>query len=218
MGKRREPRQEKQVPVRIFGTDADGRAFSENVSTVNVSREGAMLKGVTCQLKTGDVIGVVYGKSKSRFRVQWAGKPGTPEQGRIGLHSMSPESALWDFPLPAPGQDAYARQAPGSERRQHPRLKCSISAELRPEGQVAPIWGKVSDLSVGGCFVEMPIPLRPGTSIKAGLWIQDKKLWANAKVVSSRPGFGIGLQFMAIAPEDQERLRQFLKSLIRFPK
>ena len=46
MGQRREPRKELKVPVRIFGTDVNGKTFSENLFTVNVSREGAKLEGV----------------------------------------------------------------------------------------------------------------------------------------------------------------------------
>jgi hypothetical protein len=38
MGKRREPRKNAQVPVRIFGTDAQGKIFSEKVSTSTVSK------------------------------------------------------------------------------------------------------------------------------------------------------------------------------------
>ena len=46
MGTRRELRKKVVLSVRIFGTDATGRIFSESVSTVNVSYEGAMLNGV----------------------------------------------------------------------------------------------------------------------------------------------------------------------------
>jgi len=42
MATRREPRKEIRVRVRIFGTDFDGKAFNQNVLTVNVSRAGAM--------------------------------------------------------------------------------------------------------------------------------------------------------------------------------
>jgi PilZ domain-containing protein len=70
---------------------------------------------------------------------------------------------------------------------------------------------------VGGCFVEMPIPLKQGTVLKLGLWIKESKLWLNGKVVNSRPGFGIGIQFMDLSHEDIERLRQFLRSMARVP-
>ena len=52
MGKRREPRKEIQVPVRIFGTDSRGKMFSANALTVNVSHQGLELSGVECQLNS----------------------------------------------------------------------------------------------------------------------------------------------------------------------
>src|SRR5438876_1138219 len=43
------------------------------------------------------------------------------------------------------------------------------SVELHPQGETSRIWGKATDLSLGGCFVEMPIPLKQGTTIKMAL-------------------------------------------------
>jgi len=63
----------------------------------------------------------------------------------------------------------------------------------------------------------MPIPLAKGTSLKVGLWINERKLWLSGKVVNSRPGFGIGIQFTEVAREDLERVRQFLQGLSRLP-
>jgi hypothetical protein len=217
MGQRREPRKAVALPVRIFGTDAHGRPFSENISTLDVSREGVGLSGVKAEIKVGEIIGLTYGKNKGRFSVKWVGQSATPQAGRVGLLNVSPEKTLWDFPLPAPALDEFGRHSMGTERRKHTRLKCVNSVELQPGGAAAPIWGKAVDLSVGGCFVEMPIPLPVGTKLKIGLWIKETKLWATAKVVNSRPGFGIGIQFSEISPEDAERLKQFLQGMTRIP-
>jgi hypothetical protein len=217
MGQRREPRKETKVPVRIFGTDVNGKTFSENLFTVNVSREGAKLEGVRPQIKLGETIGMVHGQSKGRFSVRWVGQPGTAQEGRIGLQNISPEKSIWDFPLPAPGLDEYGRQSMGSERRKYPRLKCVNSIELRAHGDEAPIWGKASDLSLGGCFIEMSIPLKEGTKLNLVLWVKETKLKATARVASSRPGFGIGVQFTEISEEDVARLKDYLKSMTRIP-
>jgi hypothetical protein len=217
MGQRREPRKDVKVSVRIFGTDANGRTFSENVFTVNVSREGAKLAGVQAQIKPGEIIGLAYGQNKGRFTTKWVGAPGSANAGEIGLQNVAPEKSLWDFPLPASGVDEYGRHAATGERRKYPRLKCVNSVELHARTEGAPIWGKANDLSLGGCFVEMPIPLKVGTKLKIGLWIKDKKLWAAAQVMNSRPGFGIGIQFLEISEEDLTVLKDFLKSMTRIP-
>ena len=61
---RREPRKDIRVPVRIFGTDASGKPFNENVYTVNVSRGGAMVIEIRTQLKLGEIIGLYLRKSQ----------------------------------------------------------------------------------------------------------------------------------------------------------
>jgi len=214
MGQRREPRSEIRLPVRIFGTDASGRVFSESVFTVDISHLGARLEGVRAQIKPDEIIGITHGQNKSRFCVKWVGQPGTPQAGQIGVLNVSPEKSIWERSLPATGVDSYGRRASlGSDRRRHPRLKCVNSVQLHPAGQSAPIWGKAVDLSAGGCFVEMPMPLALGTKVRIGLWIDQNKLLMTGKVVNSRPGFGIGIHFTEVSEQDAEQLRRFLKSI-----
>ncbi len=214
MGQRREPRSEITLPVRIFGTDAAGQVFSESVSTADISHSGAKLSGVRARVTAGDIIGVTHGKNKSRFCVKWVGQPGTPEAGQIGVLNITPEKYIWETALPSSGLDSFKPKS-ASDRRHQPRLKCVNSVQLHPEGQAAPIWGKAIDLSLGGCFVEMSIPLEPGTRLKIGLWLSEKKLLLSGKVVNSRPGFGIGVQFLKVTAEDAEQLQIFLKSITR---
>jgi hypothetical protein len=101
MGKRREPRKEIQVSVRIFGADSSGKTFSAKAVTVNVSHQGLELSGVECQLNLDEMIGLTYGKNRVHFRIKWVGRPGTPKAGHVGLLNVSPEKPLWDFPLPS---------------------------------------------------------------------------------------------------------------------
>jgi PilZ domain len=228
MGKRREPRHAIRLPVRIFGTDAEGQLFSENVFSYDISPQGARLDGVKAKIKEGEVIGVTYGKNKGRFTVKWAGKDGTSQAGQLGLVTVTPEKNLWDTPLPSAGVDTYVEPAVQGDRRQGERrnagerrdaarLKCVLSVQIQPEGQSAPIWGKAVDMSMGGCFIEMPIPLQKGTKVKIGIWINDNKLRASGRVVSSRPGFGIGVQFSEISQMEADQLRDFLKSITQIP-
>lgn len=220
MGKRREPRVDKVVPVRIFGTDSSGQVFSEKLSTLNVSRHGAELGGVQAQLKMGEIIGLTYGTNKVHFRIMWVGAPGSPKHGRIGLLNLSPDKPLWDFVLPGPGIDGTGSGPlrDPHDRRAHPRFKTVNSVEIHPEGQQAPIRARTADLSVGGCFIEMPNPIPKGTRIRIGVWVNDTKLWANGRVVTSTPGFGIGVQFVEISEQDKSQLLRFLESTIRIAR
>jgi PilZ domain len=210
----REQRKQVALTVRIFGTDSTGHVFSDSVSTVNVSFEGAMLTGVNRPIKSGEIIGLTYGKNKARFRVQWVGQAGTPNQGRMGIQSVMPANCIWDLPLQP--RNAVEGQANFAVARRHARLKCSSSVQLNPDGQ-PPVWSKAADLSEGGCFVEMMIPVKMGTRLKISLWLKDDKVVAEGIVVHSRPAYGVGIQFTEMSRRDVERLREFLKSLVRIP-
>lgn len=229
MGNRREPRHAVRIPVRIFGTDAEGQMFSENVYSFDISNNGARLDGVKARLKPGEVIGVSQGQKKSRFCIQWVGRLGTTTANQVGLVNVTKDKSIWDAPLASKGPDSYVepepvgdrRKAPDrrlvSDRRDNARLKCEISVQLQPSGQSAPIWGKAVDISNGGCFIEMPIPLQKGTKLSIGIWIKENKLQASGRVVNSRPGFGIGVQFTEMSDMDTAQLKTFLKSITQIP-
>ncbi|PYV53876.1 MAG: hypothetical protein DMG98_19730 [Acidobacteria bacterium] len=210
MGNRREPRKAMEVSVRIFGTDYRGRMFSEIVTTVDVSHNGVQVRGVKTQLKLDEIVGLTYGKNKVHFRVKWAGEPGSPSEGQIGLIKLAPEKPLWDFALPSGATDTFSFAT--ENRRRYTRVKCSISVEIHPVEEPV-IWGKASDLSEGGCFVEMPIPLKVAAGFEIALWLGETKLRLQGEVVSSAPGFGIGVRFVNISPQDRDILQQHIVSI-----
>ena len=215
MGRRRQPRKEVQAPVRIFGTDSSGRVFSAKAMTVNVSQHGIELSGVESQLNLDEIIGLTYGENRVHFRVKWVGQPGTAKAGHVGLLNISPEKPLWDFPLPSPMPDNHQPQL--VQQRKHTRFQCDNSVELHTQGG-ASFWAKIADLSVGGCYVEMAIPLQIGTKVKVGIWIEESKAWADCEVAYSTPGFGIGLKFDKVSESDLARIRQFLATRADFAK
>jgi hypothetical protein len=210
LGKRREPRKQVILPVRIFGTGADGRVFSESVTTIDVSQNGVRLDGVKSHIKPDEIIGLTHGEKKVHFRVKWIGQPGTPLAGQIGLQNLTPEKPLWDISLPPGIIDNFLFA--GKDRRRFPRVKCSISAEIQPPGSPV-IWGKISDLSLGGCFIEMFIPLKLNTAFELALWLGTTKVHLQGEVASVSPGFGNGVRFLNISPELQALLQQHLDSL-----
>ena len=210
MGQRSEPRKDIQVPVRIFGTDNAGAVFSQKATTVNISRTGVELAGIQSQLAVEEIIGLSYGSNRVHFRVRWVGKPNTPRAGHVGLRNVSPGKPLWDFPLDAVGTDPYK---PGlTERRQHPRYRCQNSIEIHVH-QGASFWGTVADLGLGGCYVEMAIPIEVGTKLAVALWFGEKKAWADGEVAHRTPGFGVGIRFTKISDKDLETIRQYLNTL-----
>lgn len=210
MGQRSEPRKDIQIPVRIFGTDSAGAVFSQKAVTVNISRTGVEIAGVESQIAVDEIIGLSYGTNRVHFRVRWVGKANSAKAGHLGLRNVSPGKPLWDFPLDTASQDPYK---PGfTERRQHPRYRCQNSIEIRIRNG-ASFWGTVADLGIGGCYVEMAIPIEVSTKLTVALWFGQDKAWAEGEVAHRTPGFGIGIRFTKIADKDLDIIRQYLNTL-----
>ncbi|MGA2647277.1 MAG: PilZ domain-containing protein [Candidatus Sulfotelmatobacter sp.] len=215
MGRRSQPRKTAEVQTRIFGTDRDGKIFSANVFTANISRKGAKLHGVHPTLGLADTIGLTYGNNRGHFRVKWIGESARSSAGCVGLVNIAPEKPLWDFPLPADAIDDYEPMI--ADGRRNPRYRCQNSIEVHLQGG-ASFWGTVADLSLGGCYVEIPIPLELGNRLRVGIWLGQTKVWAEAQVTHSTPGLGIGMKFTEISELHLDQIRQFLQSLTPLAK
>jgi hypothetical protein len=104
----------------------------------------------------------------------------------------------------------------GQDRRRYPRLKCFVAVELRVDGSPSPIWGNLSNTSMGGCFVETATPIPARASVEVGLWLANGKLWIkgiilNGVVTRSSPSFGVRVKFADLESNERESLRQFLR-------
>lgn len=110
MALRKEMRAILQLPVRIWGMDANGELFEEDAFTVDVTPTGAQLGGVYRKLNRGSVIGIQHKLSKARFRVMWIGIAETPREGCIGVKLVDEGKYIWGQPLQRIMGDTY--QAP----------------------------------------------------------------------------------------------------------
>lgn len=125
--------------------------------------------------------------------------------------------AVPSYPAPAPPfEPDIFTPSWGEDRRQFPRMKCFVAVELKLDGATAPIWGNLSNTSMGGCFVETASPIPTGVNAEIGLWVANGKLWVkgmilNGIVTKSSPCFGVRVRFEELDPASRETLRQFLK-------
>jgi hypothetical protein len=70
--RRQEPRWPANLQVMVWGVDTQGERFLQEAHAREVSLSGALLAGLDADLRSGDVIGVLYGKKKARYRVVWS--------------------------------------------------------------------------------------------------------------------------------------------------
>ena len=101
------------------------------------------------------------------------------------------------------------------DRRRFPRIKCFVAVELKVDGSETPIWGNLSNTSMGGCYVETVTPVKSGADVQIGLWVASGKIWVKGfslnGVVARSAHTGVRIRFASMEPTERESLRQFLK-------
>lgn len=125
-------------------------------------------------------------------------------------------------PLPTPASSAPPFEPDlfspnwGQDRRRHPRIRCFVAVELRVNDSATPIWGNLSNTSLGGCQVETATQVSGGAKVEIGLWVASGKIWVkglalNGVVTHSAAAGGMRIRFAGMDPAEKENLRQFLK-------
>lgn len=103
------------------------------------------------------------------------------------------------------------KQMAYKDRRAHPRLKCRVTIELQTETGGVPLFANLTDVSLGGCFVETSTILSPGSKIKLGFSMDDPTLSAEGVVMRLDPGSGVAVQFREMNREARERMFRVLE-------
>jgi diguanylate cyclase (GGDEF)-like protein/putative nucleotidyltransferase with HDIG domain len=96
-------------------------------------------------------------------------------------------------------------------RRTYPRLKCRLTIELQAHGDDRPVLGNLTDISLGGCFVETSVILPAGTKLKLVFSIDDGRLQAEGSVLRIDPGSGIAIQFSDMSRDDRAKIQQVME-------
>jgi hypothetical protein len=118
-------------------------------------------------------------------------------------------------PTPPFELDLFSPQT-AQDRRRFARIKCFVAVELHIEGVEGPVWGNLSNVGRGGCFVETATPIPPGRSVGIGLWVANGKIWVKGVILTgvvtrSAPSFGVRVKFSEAELMEKEHLREFLK-------
>jgi diguanylate cyclase (GGDEF)-like protein/putative nucleotidyltransferase with HDIG domain len=103
------------------------------------------------------------------------------------------------------------KQLSYKDRRSHPRLKCRVTIELQTGDGKAPVFANLTDVSMGGCYVETSSIVSPGSKLKIGFSMDDGNLTAEGTVARLDPGSGIAVQFREVNREGRERMFRILE-------
>ncbi len=232
MGKRVEHRVTVSLPIRLSGLDQQGHPFVQTATTLDVSRTGARLSGIRCLRGPGEMVQIEFAGHSAQFRVVWVGRVGTGEDGQVGLKCLQPERSFWRVQFRPPSPDTYQgpssdsaidpfapiivpTQAPWDniERRSFHRRRCAGIAQIKQSGVNFPIWARVSDVSFGGCYVELVFTIPRETKITLDLKVNQRTFEASGIVVTSHPGVGIGVKFTEMSPEHETVLGELMAEL-----
>jgi PilZ domain len=91
-------------------------------------------------------------------------------------------------------------------RRKNTRYHCTGGAELRRQEGAPAIFGNLTDISLEGCYVETVSTLPSGSEIVFMLKVSETFIRGRALVKVSNHAVGMGLEFLHLATEDQQRL------------
>lgn len=100
-----------------------------------------------------------------------------------------------------------------SERRRHLRFPFIASVEAIEPQSHATLKGRVSDLGFGGCYVDTMNSFAVGTLIKIQLIKEKTTFEADARVMFSHTGMGMGVAFVSAVPEQLQVLHNWLAEL-----
>jgi diguanylate cyclase (GGDEF)-like protein/putative nucleotidyltransferase with HDIG domain len=96
-------------------------------------------------------------------------------------------------------------------RRAYPRLSCCVAAELKVEGNAALLVGNVTNISRGGCYVEINNFLATTTKVKLAFSTDFGALEVESTVIRNNPGAGFALKFDDALPGTREIVKKILE-------
>jgi diguanylate cyclase (GGDEF)-like protein/putative nucleotidyltransferase with HDIG domain len=103
------------------------------------------------------------------------------------------------------------KQLSYKDRRVHPRLKCRVTIELQTETGGAPLFANLTDISMGGCYIETSTILSAGSKIRLGFSMDDSGLTAEGVVARLDPGSGLAVQFRELNRDGRDRMFKILE-------
>ena len=218
-----------RVSVVVRGVVSHGYPFMQTATVIKASRTSVELAEIDCLNGAADIVTLEYHRRRCRYRISWIGTIKDGRSGRAGLESLDPINFIFEKEVgteskanPTPQAANPASMLPptnknssaqSSERRLHPRYSWGANAQVRKKGIPANTPCRVTDISLGGCYVEMMMPFPEGTAVELDLFWQQKKFMLDARVATSHPSIGMGIAFFGFSAEQFHLLQQLIEEI-----
>ena len=139
-------------------------------------------------------------------------------------HSIRPSESAIEADRQQAGKDSAAKQevkdhnrdavarlrSEPNNRRGQTRYACRLGAEVYQQGSSVRNYCHLSDLSPGGCYLEMPLAFPAGTPIEITVRTQEMKLRLSGLVKASHPGYGMGVSFKLNTKDERHGVQQLM--------
>jgi CheY-like chemotaxis protein len=130
-------------------------------------------------------------------------------------HSIRPTENSNAPDKPGEKQDASRNGGDGARsdpdnRRGQTRYACRLGAEVYQQGSSVRNYCHLSDLSPGGCYLEMPLAFAQGAPVEIIVRTHDMKLRVSGEVKASHPGYGMGVSFKLNTKDERHGVQQLI--------
>jgi diguanylate cyclase (GGDEF)-like protein/putative nucleotidyltransferase with HDIG domain len=98
-------------------------------------------------------------------------------------------------------------------RRMYPRAKGRLTTEIQQPGQERAMVGILTNLSLGGCYVETSAILLPGSPVRLTFSVERTTVSLGCEVVRMDMGIGAALKFVEENHESREALQSVLEKM-----
>lgn len=112
--RRSEPRTQVDLPLTVWGVDTRGERFLQQARARDISFNGAMLSGLDANLRSGDVVGILYGNRRARYKVVWVRYDGAGDKMQVAVHLLDADACPWRELLREPGSGRLNPQPPSA--------------------------------------------------------------------------------------------------------
>jgi hypothetical protein len=99
------------------------------------------------------------------------------------------------------------------ERRRNLRFPFSATVEAVDNKSGTKLTGRTSDLGLGGCYIDTLSPFPVGTEAKIRIIRDNENFDAQARVVYSMVGMGMGLAFVSAQPKQVRLFQKWLQEI-----
>jgi CheY-like chemotaxis protein len=118
-------------------------------------------------------------------------------------HSATHEGAVSSVAI-----EAAPSETKSDDRRTKARYACRLGAEVYRTGTSVPNHCCLTDLSSGGCYLEVSLPFPQGAEVEILVRTYELKLRLRGTVQAAHPGYGMGIAFELKTKEEQMNVKK----------